>query len=89
MKNIRILSNAVIMIGVMMIVGAAGASDAGITGISETFGTVLLSFSLITAGKVLKEISKLKFKRAEKRCAKRVRLVRNTGTIKLEYKKAG
>ena len=63
MKYMKAIANLVIAVGVMIIAGTAGTSDMGGISAMEAVSMVLLGFSVISFGKMLKAVSELNFKK--------------------------
>lgn len=89
MKYIRKISNLIMFLGVMVILGTAGSCDLGEMTVQQSISMILLGFSVITFGRTLKEISKLKIRRMRSVKTSCIKFVPRGGNERLEYKKAG
>ena len=88
MKVLRKISNLVKIIGIIILVGTAGASDLGDMGVGDTVSYIFLSFSIISFGGVLKEFSKLKIKKIRHFPSCKIKKFPKRQEAVLQYKKA-
>ena len=85
MKYMKAIANSVIAMGVMIIIGTAGTSDVGNISAMEAVSMLLLGFSVISFGKMLRAVSELKFKKgAGKRNVIKL-MALEKGGLKLKY----
>ena len=88
MKVIKKISNLVKIIGIIILVGTAGASDLGDMGVGDTISYILLSFSVISFGGVLKELSRLKIRKIKHSTVCKIKKFPKREEAVFQYKKA-
>lgn len=88
MKVLRKISNLLRIIGIIILVGTAGASDLGDMGVGETVSYIFLSFSIISFGGMLGELSKLKIKKIRHSEGCKIRKFPKREETVFQYKKA-
>ena len=88
MKGLRKISDFIKLFGLIILIGTAGASDLGEMGTGEVISYIFLSFSIISFGGMLKEVSKLKFRKIK--CSRRCEITRfpQRETSAIRYKRA-
>ncbi len=88
MKVLRKISDLVKIIGIIILIGTAGASDLGDMGVGDTISYIFLSFSIISFGGVLGELSKLKIRRIRHSEGCKIKKFPKREDAVFQYKKA-
>ncbi len=88
MRVLRKISDLVKFIGIIILMGTAGASDLGDMGVGETISCIFLSFSILSFGGVLKELSNIKIRKIRSSAVCKIKKFPKREDAMLQYKKA-